>query len=91
MAALVLLLCCTIYINPENGQKYLFISAFYDNFIIERLGIIDLKSIFLGYDKGYLWMFASIIVNFPCLINQKTERFLIFRTGKTDIFLVNIF
>lgn len=86
MAALVLLLCCTIYINPENGQKYLFISAFYDNFIIERLGIIDLKSIFLGYDKGYLWMFASIIVNFPCLINQKTERFLIFRTGKTDIF-----
>ncbi|MDY4027760.1 MAG: hypothetical protein SOY46_00670 [Butyrivibrio crossotus] len=82
MAALVLLLCCTIYINPENGQKYLFISAFYDNFIIERLGIIDLKSIFLGYDKGYLWMFASIIVNFPCLINQKTERFLIFRTGK---------
>lgn len=82
MAALVLLLCCTIYINPENGQKYLFISAFYDNFIIERLGIIDLKSIFLGYDKGYLWMFASIIVNFPCLINQKTERFLIFRTRK---------
>lgn len=84
LAALVLLLCCTLYINPENGQKYLFISAFYNKDIIERihLGAIDLKSIFLGYDSGYLWMFASIIVNFPCLINQKTERFLIFRTGK---------
>lgn len=84
MAAFVLLLCCTIYVNPENGEKYLFISIFYNKDIAEKinLGVINLKSVFLGYDSGYLWMFASIIVNFPCLINQKTERFLIFRTGK---------
>ena len=84
MAAILLLLCSIVYIEPFTGEKYTFVSLFYDATVKEALecGSISMNGIILGYDTSYLWMFCPIIVGIPCVILNKTERFVLFRTSK---------
>ena len=84
MAAILLLLCSIIYIDPLTGEKYTFVSLFNNATVKEALesGSISMSSIVLGYDTSYLWMFCPIIVGIPCVIVNKTERFVLFRTNK---------
>lgn len=93
MAALLLLLCSVIYTDSLTGEKYTFISLFYDETVQEQLkyGLISMSNILLGYDKGYLWMFCPIIVGIPCVMSRKTERLVLFRTGKNKYFLSKYF
>lgn len=84
MAAILLLLCSVVYIESSTGTKYTFTSLFYDGTVKEALetGSISMKNIIIGYDTSYLWMFCPIIVGIPCVIVNKTERFVLFRTSK---------
>lgn len=93
MAAILLLMCSIVYHDSFTGEKYTFISLFYDEVVREALeyGEISLRDLALGYDTGYLWMFCPIIVGIPCVILNKTERFVLFRTGKNKYFLSKIF
>lgn len=89
MAAIFLLLCSIVYRDPLTGEKYTFISLFYDETVREVLenGGISMNNILLGYDSGYLWMFCPIIAGIPCVLTKKTERFVLFRTSKNTYFL----
>lgn len=84
LAALVLLLCSIVYTDLFTGERYTFISLFYDGVAKEALdmGKIQVISLLTGYDTGYLWMFCPIIVGIPCVYIKKTERFEMFRMGK---------
>lgn len=84
IAAILLLLCSNVYTSSDTGEGYTFISMFYDKVAMEALeyGQISMKDILLGYDRGYLWMFCPIIVGIPCVIINKTERFVLFRSSK---------
>lgn len=93
MAAILILLCSIVYIDMSTGEKYTFISLFYDETSKEALqfGQISIKNILLGYDQSYLWMFCPIIVGIPCVRLKKTERFVLFRTGKNKYFISKYF
>ena len=90
LSALVLLLCSVIYTEPATGESFTFLSLFYNEDMQGHLGYgaISLKGIFLGYNlANYLWMFAPIIVGVPCVLNQRTERFVLFRGSKNGYFI----
>ncbi len=90
LSALVLLLCSEIYIEFSTGESYTYLSLFYSEDMQNRLeyGVVSLKGIFMGYNvNNYLWMFAPIIVGVPCVLNQRTERFVLFRGSKNEYFL----
>ena len=90
LSALVLLLCSVIYTEPTTGETFTYLSLFYNEDMQSRMtyGAISLKGIFLGYNlNNYLWMFAPIIVGIPCVLNQRTERFVLFRGSKNGYFL----
>ena len=84
MAAILLLLCSTVYKEPLTGKEYIFFSAFYEPVVKEAIenGMISISSIITGFDTSYLWMFCPIIVGIPCVIINRTERFIMFRTSK---------
>ncbi len=79
-----LLMCSIVYTDVETGQKYTFISMFYDEVAREALdcGLISMYDVLLGYDTSYLWMFCPIIAGVPCVLTKKTERFVLFRMSK---------
>lgn len=90
LSALVLLFCSVIYTEPTTGETFTYLSLFYNEDMQSRMtyGAISLKGIFLGYNlNNYLWMFAPIIVGIPCVLNQRTERFVLFRGSKNGYFL----
>ena len=90
LSAFVLLLCSVIYTEPTTGESFTYLSLFYNEDMQSRMtyGAISLKGIFLGYNlNNYLWMFAPIIVGVPCVLNQRTERFVLFRGSKNRYFL----
>ncbi len=93
IVALLLLLCSIVYTSPESGEKYTFISMFYDDVAKDALdnGMIMLRNVFMGYDASYLWMFCPIIVGIPCIILNRTERFVMFRTGKNKYLFFKYF
>lgn len=93
MAAILLLMCSIVYRDSFTGEKYTFISLFYDDVARKALeyGEISLRGLILGYDTGYLWMFCPIIVGIPCVILNKTERLVLFRTGKNKYLLSKFF
>lgn len=84
LVAIALLMCSIIYQDTGTGETYTFVSLFYNKDIYKLLqeGNISLKNIIIGYDTGYLWMFCPIIVGIPCVLLNKTERFVLFRTSK---------
>ena len=86
VAAIFLLLCSIVYTDPYSGAQYTFLSLFYEEVVQNALqsGMISVDAILLGYDSGYLWMFCPIIVGIPCVLIQKTERFVLFRTSKNQ-------
>lgn len=89
LSALVLLLCSVIYTEPMTGESFTFLTLFYKEEMQERLGYgaISLRTIFMGYNiHNYLSMFAPIIVGVPCILNQRTERFVLFRGSKNGYF-----
>ncbi|MBQ8519623.1 MAG: hypothetical protein IJ455_08510 [Agathobacter sp.] len=89
-SALVLLLCSVIYTDMMTGETFTYLSLFYNEDMQARLGYgaISLKDIFIGYNlNNYLWMFAPIIVGIPCVLNQRTERFVLFRGSKNGYFI----
>ena len=89
LSALVLLLCSVIYTDPTTGETFTFLSLFYNEDMQSRLGYgsISFRNIFMGYNLyNYLWMFAPIIVGIPCVLNQRTERFVLFRGSKNGYF-----
>lgn len=86
VAALFLLLCSIVYQDAWNGKQYTFLSLLYhayskETLIIERISI---KDVLLGHDLSYLWMFCPILVGIPCILTQKVERFVVFRTDKKN-------
>lgn len=90
LSALVLLLCSVIYTDSSTGETFTFLSLFYNEDMQSRLGYgaVSLRGIFMGYNlNNYLWMFAPIIVGIPCVLNQRTERFVLFRGSKNGYFL----
>lgn len=90
LSAVVLLLCSVIYTEPTTGESFTYLSLFYNEDMQRCLayGAVSLKGIFLGYNlNNYLWMFAPIIVGIPCVLNQRTERFVLFRGSKNGYFL----
>jgi len=90
LSALVLLLCSVIYTEPTTGESFTFLSLFYYEDMQARLGYgaVSLRDIFMGYNvSNYLWMFAPIIVGIPCVLNQRTERFVLFRGSKNGYFM----
>lgn len=90
LSALVLLLCSVIYTEPTTGESFTFLSLFYHEDMQARLGYgaVSLRDIFMGYNvSNYLWMFAPIIVGIPCVLNQRTERFVLFRGSKNGYFM----
>ena len=71
-------------------MSFTYLSLFYSEDMQNCLtyGAISLKGIFLGYNlNNYLWMFAPIIVGISCVLNQRTERFVLFRGSKNGYFL----
>lgn len=92
-SALVLLVCSVIYRDSLSGEKYTFLSLFYDEYAKEalKLGHISVENIILSGDVGYLWMFCPLIVSIPCIFTRKTERFLLFRTSKNKYMLSKYF
>ena len=90
LSAVVLLLCSVIYAEPTTGEAFTFLSLFYHEDMQARLGYgaVSLRAIFMGYNvSNYLWMFAPIIVGIPCVLNQRTERFVLFRGSKNGYFI----
>lgn len=88
-SALVLLLCSLVYTDPATGERFTFLSLFYDvemqNYL--QYDILSLKNILMGYQiHNYLGMFAPIIVGIPCILNQRIERFVLFRGSKNGYF-----
>lgn len=89
-SALILLLCSVIYTEPATGEAFTFLSLFYHADMQKYLqyGMLSLKDIWMGYQlQNYLGMFTPIIVGIPCVLNQRTERFVLFRGSKTSYFL----
>lgn len=89
VSALILLLCSVIYTDPATGESFTFLALFYDanmqNYL--QYGILSLRDIWMGYQvHNYLGMFAPIIVGIPCILNQRTERFVLFRGSKNGYF-----
>lgn len=90
LSALVLLLCSVIYTEPTSGEQFTFLTLFYNEDMQNRLqyGGISIRDILMGYGAAnYLGMFTPIIVGIPCVLNQKTERFMLFRGSKNGYFL----
>lgn len=89
LAAVVLLLCSIVYTDAQTGEKYTFLSMFYNEALRGAMesGIISGNTILLRYDSGYLWMFIPIIAGIPCMIIKKTERFALFRMGKNKYYM----
>lgn len=88
MAAFLLLLCSIVHTDVMSGEKYTFLSLFYNEAAKEALqyGQISIKGILIGRDTSYLWMFCPIIVGIPCVLTQKVERFVLFRISKNNYF-----
>ncbi len=93
MAAILLLFCSEIYVDTFTGGSYTFWSLFYDETMRKMVanGSISMQNILLGYDNSYLWMFCPIIVSIPCVLINKTERFVLFRSSKTKYSLSKYF
>lgn len=93
MAAIFLLLCSIVYKDTQTGMEYTFISILYEDALQDafKSGQISVWNILLGYDSGYLWMFCPIIVGVPCVLNNRTERFVLFRTSKNKYLLMKYF
>ena len=93
LAAIVLLMSSVIYSDLLTGEEYTFITLFYDDATKEALeyGQISIRNLVMGYDKGYLWMFCPIIVGIPCVILNRTERFMMFRTGRNKYIFAKLF
>lgn len=90
LSALILLLCSVIYNDPSSGQKYTFLSLFYaeEMQMLLQYGRLSIPKMLSGYGiSNYVWMFCPIIVGIPCVLNQKTERFMLFRGSKNGYFL----
>lgn len=89
LAAFLLLMCSIVYTDSLTGERFIFIDLFYNKVPQEALefGMISIKGILLGRDTSYLWMFCPIIVGVPCILTQKVERFVLFRTSKNSYFL----
>ena len=90
LSALGLLLCSIVYTDPMTGESFTFLTLFYKEEMQQYLqyGSISIQGIVMGYGvQNYLWMFAPIIVGIPCVLNQRTERFVLFRSSKNGYFL----
>lgn len=93
LAAIVLLISSVVYKDLLTGEEYTFWTLFYDDVAKQALefGQISIPNLLMGYDSGYLWMFCPIIVGIPCVILNRTERFMMFRTGKNKYIFVKLF
>ena len=97
LAAVLLLMCSVVYVDYMSGTEYMLISLLYDDVAQEALssGMVSMVNIILGYDNSYMWMFCPIIVGMPCIITNRTERFVLVRTSKNNYilskYLTNIF
>ena len=90
LSALGLLLCSIVYTDPMTGESFTFLALFYNEEMQQYLqyGTISVQGLVMGYGaQNYLWMFAPIIVGIPCVLNQQTERFVLFRSSKNRYFL----
>lgn len=86
MAAFLLVCCSILYTDTQTGEEFIVLSLFYNQRVKEYVqwGMISVKDVFIGYDRGYLWMFCPIIVGVPCVLNQRIERFILFRSSKNE-------
>ena len=93
LAAILLLMSSIVYKESLTGEEYTFWTLFYDDVAKEALeyGQISIRNLVIGYDKGYLWMFCPIIVGIPCVILNRTERFMMFRTGRNKYIFAKLF
>ncbi len=93
IVAVLLLMCSKVYTEPQTGERFMFVSLFYEENVKEAFesGAISLQSIYMGYDNSYLWLFCPIIVGIPCILINRTERFIMFRLGKNKYLLSKYF
>lgn len=93
LTAILLLMCTVVYRDDLSGKTYTFFSLFYDREVQEALqgGMISLYALFTGVDAGYLWMFCPILAGIPGVINNRTERLVIFRSSKNGYCFSKLF
>ena len=84
LITILLLMCSNIYKDTLTGKEYIFLSLFYDMVPRQAMefGNVSLEKILFGPDTGYLWMFCPIIVGMPCVLLNKTDRLVLFRSSK---------